>query len=110
MQIIWRLDKCFVKDIISEIDKPRPPYNTVSSVVRILEKKGFVTHKAYGKTHEYSPIISKDAYSGMALKKVLGSYFNGSISSMVSFFSKDEKLDEAEISELKKILKENSKT
>jgi len=108
MQIIWRLEKCFVKDIISEMDEPHPPYNTVSSVVRILEKKGFITHKAYGKTHEYSPVISKEKYSGMALNKVLGNYFNGSISSMVSFFSKEEKLTYSEISELKKILKENS--
>lgn len=107
MQIIWRLEKCFVKDIISELPQPSP-YNTISSVVRILEKKGFVEYKAYGKTHEYSPVISKEDYSRMAVKKVLGNYFEGSIANLVSFFSKEEKLEKQELEEIKKILEERT--
>jgi len=108
MQIIWRLEKCFVKDIISQMSEPKPPYNTVSSVVRILEKKGFLAHKAYGKTHEYFPKISKVDYSKVAIEKVMGGYFEGSVGNLLSFFSKEEKLNEADIIALKKLLKEHS--
>lgn len=108
MQIIWRLEKCFVKEIISEMSSPSPPYNTVSSVVRILERKGFLSHTAYGKTHQYHPLISKEIYTKLALKKVMGSYFDGSISNLLSFFSKEENLSSDELKELKKILKEGT--
>ncbi|MFP4094988.1 MAG: BlaI/MecI/CopY family transcriptional regulator [Cyclobacteriaceae bacterium] len=85
-------------------DEPKPPYNTVSSVVRLLEKKGFLTHKAYGKTYEYYPLISKSAYLNMYLKKLLTGYFENSPASLLSFLIRQEKLDEEEISKLKKII------
>ena len=70
MQVIWRLKKCFVKDIIDELpDDPKPPYNTISSVVRLLEKKGYVGYKAYGKTYEYFALISKSAYRKASFSK-----------------------------------------
>jgi len=105
MHIIWQLDRCFVKDIIEKLPKPKPPYNTVSSVVRILQRKGFVDHKAYGKTHEYFPIINKESYSAFALKGLVNNYFAGSIGNLVSTFTKQEKLSKAEIEALQNLIK-----
>lgn len=105
MQIVWQLGPCFVKDIIEHLPSPKPPYNTVSSVVRILERKGFVDHKAYGKTHEYFPIVEKEEYSKDALKGLINNYFEGSIGNVVSAFTKEEKLSKAEVEALKEILK-----
>ena len=79
MQILWRIKKGFVKDIIEQLPSPKPPYNTISSVVRILEQKGFASHKAYGKTHEYYPIIAKAAYKKFAFKKMMMNYFDNSL-------------------------------
>ena len=105
MQIIWKLKKCFVKDIIEKIDEePQPPYNTISSVVRILEKKAYVGFKAYGKTYEYFPIISKEDYGKFSFKKVFANYFNNSAESLLSFIVKEEKLSDTEIEKLKKFI------
>lgn len=93
MQILWTLEKGFVKDIIEHMPTPKPAYNTVSTIVRILEAKGFVNHTSFGKTHEYFPIISKDKYSKFYLNTMLKGYFNGSFQNLVSFFAKDNKLD-----------------
>ncbi len=105
MQIIWELNECFVKEILEEMPEPKPPYNTVSSVVRILEKKGFVDFKAFGKTHQYFPIVSKDEYGKSELIKVMDGYFSGSFKNLVSFFSNEKQLTDSEIKELKKIIK-----
>ena len=104
MQIIWQLDKCLVRDIIERLGKDDIPHSTVSSVVRILEKKGFVDHKAYGKTHEYLPIISKEDYASASVKNVLDSYFSGSAGQLVSFLVKKENMDLAELNSLIKSL------
>lgn len=105
MQIIWDLGRCFVKDIIEKMDEaPKPPYNTVSSVVRILEKKEYVGFKAYGKTYEYFPIISKDDYGKFSFRKVFANYFNNSAESLLSFMAKEEKLSKAEIEKLKQLI------
>lgn len=93
MQILWQIEKGFVKDIIEHMPEPKPAYNTVSTIVRILETKGFVDHNSFGKTHEYFPIISKDKYSKFYLNNMLKGYFNGSFQNLVSFFAKDNKLD-----------------
>lgn len=103
MQILWRLGKGFVKDIIEKMPEPRPAYNTVSTIVRILETKGFVDHKAYGKTHEYFPLISKEKYTRFYLNNMLKGYFNGSFQNLVSFFAKENRMD---IRELEKLLQE----
>lgn len=108
MQIIWKLEKAFVKEIIAEMEKPKPPYNTISSVVRILEKKGFVDHEAFGKTHRYFPIISKEQYAGFALKQLVGGYFGNSYKSLVNFFASDA-TDGPPIEELEDMLKEIKK-
>ena len=100
MQILWRLQKGFVKDIIEEMPEPKPAYNTVSTIVRILETKGFVDHKAYGKTHEYFPIITKEKYTKFYLNNMIKGYFNGSFENLVSFFAKENKLSVKDIEKL----------
>ncbi len=103
MQILWKLQNAFVKDIVEEMPDPKPAYNTVSTIVRILEAKGFVDHKAYGKTHEYFPLISKEKYTKFYLNNLLKGYFNGSFQNLVSFFAKENKLD---VKSLEKLLEE----
>ena len=103
MQILWTLQKGFVKDIIEEMPNPKPAYNTVSTIIRILEAKGFVDHKAYGKTHEYFPLISKERYTKFYLNNLLKGYFDGSFQNLVSFFAKENKMD---VNELEKLLGE----
>src|SRR5688572_30123776 len=103
MQILWRLQKGFVKDIIDEMPNPKPAYNTVSTIVRILETKGFVDHKAYGKTHEYFPMITRDKYTKFYLNNLIKGYFNGSFQNLVSFFAKENKMD---VHDLEKLLDE----
>ncbi len=104
MQILWQLQKGFVKDIIERMPKPKPAYNTVSTIVRILETKGFVDHTSYGKTHEYFPIVSKDKYSKFYLNNMLKGYFNGSFQNLVSFFAKDNKLDANDVDALVRLI------
>lgn len=105
MQVLWKLEKAFVKDIIAHLPPPRPAYTTVSTIVRILEQKGFVGHKAYGKTHEYYPLISRENYTRFYLNAVVNDYFGGSFRNLVSFFVKEEKLSEKELNELLKEIK-----
>jgi BlaI family penicillinase repressor len=89
MQILWTIEKGFVKDIMDHLPEPKPAYNTVSTIVRILEKKGFVGYKAYGKTHEYFPLIAKENYTRFYLNNMVKGYFNGSFQNLVSFFAKE---------------------
>ncbi|MEK6479912.1 BlaI/MecI/CopY family transcriptional regulator [Catalinimonas sp. 4WD22] len=109
MQILWQLKKGFVKDILEEMPKPKPAYNTVSTIVRILEKKGFVAYKAYGKTHEYYPLISKKEYSSYFLKNFVGSYFGGSFHKLVSFFARENDMDIHEFEEMMKYVEQDIK-
>ncbi|MDX5346220.1 MAG: BlaI/MecI/CopY family transcriptional regulator [Hymenobacteraceae bacterium] len=106
MQILWKIRKGFVKDILEELPEPKPAYNTVSTIVRILESKGFVNHKAYGKTHEYFPVVEKDKYRSFFLNSFINSYFGGSFENLVSFFAKDKKLDVQEIDEILRNIQE----
>jgi BlaI family transcriptional regulator, penicillinase repressor len=105
MQILWKLGKGFVKDIVEEMPEPKPAYNTVSTIVRILETKGFVDHKAYGKTHEYFPLITKERYTKFYLNNLIKGYFNGSFQNLVSFFARENKLDVTEVEKLLNELK-----
>ena len=100
MQILWDLKSGFVKDIIEQMPEPKPAYNTISTIVRILETKGFVDHKAYGKTHEYFPLISKERYTKFYLNNLLKGYFDGSFQNLLSFFAKENKLDTKAIEKL----------
>jgi len=109
MQVLWRLQKAFVKDLIDELPKPKPAYNTVSTIIRILETKGFVGHKAYGKTHEYFPLITKEKYTKFYLNNMVKGYFEGSLHNLVSFFANENKLNLQEIDQLMNHLKEIKK-
>ena len=104
MQIIWTLDKCLVRDIIDTLGDPDMPHSTVSSVVRILEKKGFVGHKAYGKTHEYFPIVTKETYAQQGVKNLMEKYFQGSPKKLVSFLVQSEDINLKELNDLLKTL------
>ncbi|MBS1773020.1 MAG: BlaI/MecI/CopY family transcriptional regulator [Bacteroidetes bacterium] len=109
MQIIWRLERCLVRDVIEHLGDPDIPHSTVSSVVRILEKKGFVNHKAYGKTHEYFPAISKEEYAQQGVKSLVEKYFSGSPKQLVSFLVQNENLNLKELNELMKTLDNTKK-
>jgi BlaI family penicillinase repressor len=109
MQILWQLNEAIVKDIIDKISEPKPAYNTVSTVVRVLEGKGFVDHKAYGNSHVYFPIISEADYKKFTFDKMMNSYFNNSYKSLVSFIADEKKLDISELDELTKLI-DNLKT
>jgi BlaI family penicillinase repressor len=100
MQILWKIERGVVKDIMEEMPEPKPAYNTVSTIVRILEQKGFVDHKAYGKTHEYFPTITKEKYTKFYLNNLLKGYFDGSFQNLVSFFARENKLDAKDLEKL----------
>jgi len=105
MQILWQLKSAFVKDVIDKLPEPKPAYNTVSTIIRILENKGFVSHTAHGKSHEYYPIISKEQYQNFATDKLLTGYFDNSVKRMFSFFVQKEKIDLNEADEILKLIR-----
>ena len=102
MLVIWDKKQCFVKEIVTELPSPKPAYNTVSTIVRILEKKEFVSYNAFGKTHQYYPIISKDDYMKLKTNNLVTNFFGGSTEAMMSFFVKEKNIDITEIDELLK--------
>jgi BlaI family penicillinase repressor len=104
MQVLWKIRKGFVKEILEHFPEPKPAYNTVSTIVRILQDKGFVNHKAYGRTHEYYSLISKDEYSKMHLKTFVKDYFSNSFEKMVSFFAREKGITVKEMGEIMKIM------
>ncbi|RYF23487.1 MAG: BlaI/MecI/CopY family transcriptional regulator [Flavobacteriales bacterium] len=104
MQVLWQLESAFVKEVIDQLPEPKPAYNTVSTIIRILEVKGFIGHEAFGKAHKYHPLISKEEYKRHATEKLLGSYFENSVESMFSFFVKEEKLDLSDVDEILKMI------
>jgi BlaI family penicillinase repressor len=104
MQVLWELKKGFIKDIIAQLPKPEPAYTTVSTIVRILEEKGFVTHKAYGKTHEYHPLVYKKEYRSFAFKNIFKNYFNGSAENLMSYFVKENDIDIKDLNEILKTI------
>ncbi|MEM7656181.1 MAG: BlaI/MecI/CopY family transcriptional regulator [Bacteroidota bacterium] len=108
MQILWDLGKGFVKDILPQMPEPAPHYNTVSSLVRLLEEKGFVGHKAYGKTHEYHPLISKEAYRTSFMGHVVKDYFADSYKSVISMFAREEQISVEELKEIIDMIEANN--
>lgn len=103
MQILWRLNTAFVKDVVDEFEAPKPAYNTVSTLIRILEKKGFVGYEAFGKSHKYHPLIQKEEYSRKYLNRFVDKYFKGSYKELVSFFTNEQEIS---VTDLEKLLKE----
>ncbi len=104
MQILWSLERGFVKDIIEQCPEPKPAYNTVSTIVRILEKKEFVGYKAFGKTHQYFPLVSKEEYTKHTANRLVENYFDGSFKNLVSFFMKDNDMTVKEMDQLMQII------
>lgn len=107
MQIIWSKGRVLVSDILDELGEPRPPHSTISSIVRILEKKGFVGHKAYGRTYEYFALLPKEEYSKHTVRNLIEEYFGGSANSLVSFLVKEKDLSLKELAELMEVLRKN---
>ena len=100
MQILWKLKKAFVKDVLSEITEEKPHYNTLSTIIRNLEEKGFVSHDAFGNTHQYFPIVRMEDYRKRFMNTAIDTYFDSSYKNMVSFFAKEEKITAKELREI----------
>jgi BlaI family transcriptional regulator, penicillinase repressor len=113
MQILWELKTGFVKDVIDRMEDPKPPYNTVSTVIRILEKKEFISHKQYGNTYEYFPVVSKEEYAKVHFSDFMTNYFNNSFPRMAAFFARENNLTMKDLEEIMKLtekeLKKNQK-
>lgn len=104
MQILWQLKEAIVKDIIEEMPEPKPAYNTVSTVVRVLEGKGFIDHKAYGNSHVYYPLISDAEYKKFTFDKMMKNYFSNSYQSLVSFIVDEKNISVKELDELTSLI------
>lgn len=107
MHKLWELGKTNVKSIIELLPEPRPAYNTISTIVRILETKGFVDHEKQGKGYVYFPIVSKEDYKKVFMKRFMSNYFQDSFKNMVSFFAKEDKMDINDIEELMNDIKKD---
>lgn len=108
MHILWKLKKAFVKEVMAEITEDQPHYNTLSTIIRNLEEKGYVDHTAYGNTHQYFPIIKLEDYRKTFMSTAIEHYFNNSYKNMVSFFAEEDKISAEELREILEII-ENRK-
>jgi len=106
MQVLWQIEKGFANDIMAAVPEPKPAYNTVLTIVRILERKGFVGYHVYGKAHQYYPLVSKEEYSKQLLSGVVKNYFNNSFRSLVSAFADGKNLTLKDLEELKNMISE----
>ena len=109
MQILWDLEESIVRDMVDQFPDPKPAYNTVSTVLRVLEKKGFVDHKAYGTTYVYVPLVSKKDYSKFQFTNLIKNYFNGSFPKMAAFFAKENNLSIQDLEEIMDMAKDELK-
>ena len=109
MQACWHLEKAFIKEIIAELPEPKPHYNSVATMVRILEEKGFLDHETFGNTFRYYPVVSKDQYQKHAFDDMVKLYFNNSYPSMLAYFAKEQKISKEEINEILEIIKSQKK-
>lgn len=107
MQVLWEMETGFVKDVITQLPEPKPAYNTVSTIIRILETKGFVEHESFGKSHRYLPKISKEEYKKLITGKLLHNYFDNSAKHMLSFFLEEKKMNIQDIDDIMKIIAKN---
>jgi len=110
MQILWDLDRGLVRDVIDKLPAPKPAYNTVSTVIRVLEKKGFVDHKAYGTTYEYFPLIKKEEYTRVHFSDLMKNYFNNSFPEMAAFFARENNLSLDELQDMIKMTENELKS
>ncbi len=106
MQILWELKKGFVNDLLEKFPEPKPAYNTVSTIIRILEKKGVVAHESFGKSHRYYPLIEREEYRKDQFDNLLVNYFNNSMKQVLSNFASDRRLDIKEADEIIRLMEE----
>jgi predicted transcriptional regulator len=106
MQVLWKIEKGFVNDVLEHFLNPKPAYNTVSTIIRILERKNYIGHTAFGKTHEYFPLVSKKEYTNSFFKSMMKNYFSNSYQSLVSFLAKDKNLSLQEMEDIKKLMED----
>ncbi len=106
MQILWKIERGVVHDLLEKFSDPKPAYNTVSTIIRILEQKGFVGHKAYGRTHEYFPLISKKDYTKSSFTGFMNNYFGNSYKSLASFFANEGELSVKELEDIRNTISE----
>jgi BlaI family penicillinase repressor len=109
MQAFWSLGKAYIKEIIPELPDPKPHYNSVATMVKILEEKGFLNHETVGNIYNYYPTISREEYQKHAMKDIVSQYFDNSYPSMLAFFAKEEKISETELEEILTLIKSNKK-
>lgn len=109
MKLLWEKGKALINDLLSGFPEPKPAYNTVSTIIRILEQKGFVDHKAYGRTYEYFPIVSKKEYTRFYYRNFLSGYFGNSFTSLASFFASEEQPSLQDLEEIRKLINEEIK-
>jgi len=100
MQILWKRDGAFAHEVLEDMAAPKPAYNTVSTVLRVLGKKGFVNYKSYGKSHKYYPLVKRDSYTRTFIQNVMKNFFGDSLPQMVSFFCRHENMTEEDRNEL----------
>ena len=105
MKILWDIEKGFIKDIIDQYPDPKPPYNSVSTIVRVMVQKEIVGYTAYGKSHQYHPLVDKEAYSKKYLNRFVDKYFKGSYKELVSFFTNEQEMSVADLEKLLNELK-----
>ena len=105
MQVFWTIGKAFIKEVIPELPEPKPHYNSVATMVKILEEKGFLDHKPIGNIFSYFPIISKEDYQKHAMKDIVSQYFDNSYPNMLAFFAKEQKLSDQELNDIMRIIK-----
>ena len=105
MQVFWDLNKAFIRDIIPLLPDPKPHYNSVATIVKILEEKGFLNHEAFGNTYSYYPVISREEYQKHSMKDIVSKYFDNSYPRMLAFFAKEQNMTKADLKEIIKLIK-----
>jgi predicted transcriptional regulator len=109
MQACWHLGKAFIKEIIAQLPEPKPHYNSVATMVRILEEKGFLSHETFGNTFQYFPVVSKEEYQNLAFDDIVQKYFNNSYPRMLAYFAKEQKISREELNELLELIQSQKK-
>lgn len=109
MQVVWQLRECFVKEVIERLPDPKPHYNTVSTIIRNMEEKGYIAHRDFGGSHQYYPAIPREEYRENFMNKVIDNFFDNSYKNVVSFFAKEEKISVEELREIIRMIEEKKK-
>jgi len=107
LQVLWKLKKAFVKEVIAQLPNPKPHYNTVSTVIRKMEEKGYVGHIPFGATYQYFPLVSKETYRKQFMSRTIHNYFEDSYKNVVSFLAKEEKISVDELKEIIQLIEKN---